>query len=72
MRHLFDIMFMLSQKYPIDGHVLHALGIKGPPLEVIMDRVESFSQAELKRQAESLRPFLAKTIIPQLADRYGK
>ncbi len=81
-RHLFDIIFMLTQKYPMDKQVLKALGIKEPPLEAILKRVQSFSQAELKHQAETLRPFLfdeneaqllvnAKTIVPQLVKQYS-
>jgi predicted nucleotidyltransferase component of viral defense system len=81
-RHLFDIMFMLTQKYPMDEQVLKALGIKGPPLEAILKRVQSFSQAELKHQAETLQPFLfdeneaqllvhAKIIVPQLIKQYS-
>lgn len=80
-RHLFDIIFMLSNKYPIDEQVLNTLGIKEPPLEAILRRVDGFSEAQLKHQAESLRPFLfdeneaqllinAKTIVRQLVDRY--
>lgn len=76
-RHLYDIMFMLSNKYPIDRNVLKALGIKNKPLEVIANRVNSLSKPELKKQAEILRPFLfdekgadlitnAHTIIPPL------
>ena len=81
-RHLFDIMFMLSKKYPFDMVVLKALGIKDHPLEAILKRVESFSAAELKKQAEQLRPFLfeeseaelivnAHEVIPQLIRGYG-
>ena len=80
-RHLFDIMFMLSENYPIDTPALRVLGIKEPPLKAIINRVERFSITELKKQAEQIRPFLfdeneaqllsnAKTIIPQLASRY--
>ena len=80
-RHLFDIMFMLSRKYPIDVRILKFLGVKGQPLDAILKRVKSFSSTELKKQAESLRPFLfdeseaellinAHTIIPQLIKQY--
>lgn len=80
-RHVFDILFMLSQKYPIDTHVLRVLGIEDPPLDAILKRVRSFSAAELKKQAESLRPFLfeeseadlivhAPQVIAQLVQRY--
>jgi len=81
-RHLFDIMFMLSKKYPIDANVLKALGIKDPPLDAILQRVKLFSAVELKKLAESLRPFLfeeseadlivhAHEVIPQLIRSYG-
>ena len=74
-------MFMLSKKYPIDARVLKSLGVDDPPLEAILKRINSFSSAELKKQAESLRPFLfdeneaellvnAQTIVPQLIKHY--
>lgn len=80
-RHLYDIIFMLSNKCPIDKEVLSALGIKNDPLNVISNRVNSFSKAELKKQAETLRPFLfeesdansiinAHEVIPVLLEKY--
>lgn len=61
-RHLFDIMFMLSQKYPIDERVFKTFGIQEPPLQAVVNRVESFSASELIVNA--------KTIIRQLVERY--
>jgi predicted nucleotidyltransferase component of viral defense system len=57
-RHLYDIMFMLANKYPIDKKILKGFGVKEGPFKVIRDKVNSFSKAELIKQAESLRPFL--------------
>lgn len=82
-RHLFDIMFMLSHKYPINTKVLKVLGITDPPLDVILNKVKSLSAKELKQQAEQLRPFLfaeheadliihAQDVIPQLIAAYFK
>ena len=82
-RHLFDIMFMLGARYPIDEKVLKAVGVKEAPLDSMVRRVEQFSAAELKSQAESLRPFLfdeheaelianAKTVIRQLVEQYHR
>ena len=82
-RHLYDIIFMLSNKCPVSQRVIDALGIKDEPLTLVEERVESFSKAELKKQAEALRPFLfdeqeagliinAHTIIPQLISKYRK
>lgn len=80
-RHLYDIIFMLTKKYSVDRDVLKVLGIEEPPFDVILKRVNSFSAQELKKQAESLRPFLfdeseaeliinAPNIVKQLIDRY--
>ena len=80
-RHLYDIIFMLSNKYPFSQRVIDALGIKDEPLTLVEERVASFSKAELKKQAETLRPFLfdekeadlivnAHAIVPQLVLRY--
>jgi len=52
-----------------------------PPLAVILARVNDFSASDLKKQAESLRPFLfdeseadliinAPLIVKQLIERY--
>ena len=82
-RHLFDLLFMLGAKYPIDAKVLKAVGVKEAPLEAVVRRVEQFPSADLKSLAESLRPFLfdeqeaglivnAKTIIRQLVEQYQR
>lgn len=80
-RHIYDIIFMLSNKYPINKNILEALGIKSDPLKIILDRIKSFSQKELRRQAETLRSFLfdeseadlliaAHDIFPPLLEKY--
>jgi len=80
-RHLYDIIFMLANKYPIDKKVLRVLGINKNPLEVISQRVKELTITELKKQAEALRPFLfeeseanfiinAHDIIPSLIAKY--
>lgn len=82
-RHLFDIMFMLSQNYPIDLNVTNSLGLTGSPHNVILAKVETLSDKQLKLFAEQLKPFLfeeneadlivhAHTIIPQLIKNYNK
>lgn len=82
-RHIYDVIFMLSNGFPIDGKFLNNLGIKKPPLEAILNPIRNFSKIELKKQAEILRPFLfdeneadlvvnAHDIIPSLLERYRK
>jgi predicted nucleotidyltransferase component of viral defense system len=81
-RHIYDIMFLLSHKYPIDKKYLEFLKIKKDPLEAIADRIKIFSREELRKQAETLRPFLfdekeadkvedAKEIILPLIEQYS-
>ena len=82
-RHLCDIIFMLGARFPIDGKVLKAVGVKEATLDSMVRRVDQFLAAELKSQAESLRPFLfdeheaelivnAKTVIRQLVEQYRR
>ncbi len=80
-RHIYDVMFMFSNKYSINKNNLKALGITKDPLQVISDRIKQFSKTDLKKQAQVLRPFLfdeneanlvlnAHTIIPPLLEKY--
>lgn len=57
-RHIYDIMFMLAEKYSVDDKILRSFGIKEGPLKAILDRAGSFSPSDLKKQAETLRLFL--------------
>ncbi len=80
-RHLYDIIFMLAQGYPIDIEVLRFLGYREDPLDLILNRVKEFSAHELNVQAQALRPFLfeeadaelianAHSIIPSMLEKY--
>ena len=80
-RHIYDVIFMFSNKFPIDRNFLKMLGIKKEPLSVVSDRIKSFSKAQLTKQAEVLRPFLfdeheadlvinAHDIVPSLLKQY--
>lgn len=80
-RHIYDIIIMLSKKFPVDKGVLEANGVKAEPKEVILNTINEFSPSELKRLADGLRPFLfieeefnlvvnAKTIVKDLLDKY--
>ncbi|MEW6171430.1 MAG: nucleotidyl transferase AbiEii/AbiGii toxin family protein, partial [Candidatus Omnitrophota bacterium] len=82
-RDIYDIIFMLSNKYPVDKNALKLLGVKIDPDKAIYDAIKKIPQAELKKQAEILRPFLfeeseadlilnAQKIIPALLEKYNK
>ena len=82
-RHLYDMMFMLSKKFPIEKLVLKHLGIKQNPSDVILKRIEDLSSSMLKKMAENLRPFLfeeveadmvlrAKELLPALLSAYER
>src|SRR3989338_3646083 len=57
-RHLYDLMFMLSNKFPVDMKILKYLGIKAPVKEAILNKMHSISKKELRKMANNLRPFL--------------
>lgn len=82
-RHIYDVMFMLSNKYPIDRNFLSGLAIRKDPLQAIADRIRGFTREQLRKQADVLRPFLfdeseadlvasADNIIPALLEKYTK
>lgn len=82
-RHLYDFMFMLSNKYPLDKKLMKNLGIKGDPFETVLKKIKSFTSSELKKKAESFKPFLfdeseaekiaqAHELVPMLVERYGR
>ena len=80
-RHIYDIIFMLSRRYPVHDKIFRKLGHKNEPFQVILDRVNKFTSTELKKQADILRPFLfeeqeaelilnAPSIIDKLIRKY--
>lgn len=80
-RHLFDIIFMLSEKFPVDAAVVKSLGLKGNPFDLILERVNGLSEKQLKDYADQLKPFLfderdtslilnVKAILPGLIAKY--
>lgn len=80
-RHIYDIIFMLSNKCAIDKDTLRYLGLKEEPFEIICNRIKEFSQKDLKKYAENLRPFLfdeseadlilnAHSVMPALIKKY--
>lgn len=80
-RHFYDIIFMISNQFPIDMEACSALNLGKEPLKTLLDYVTNLSKSELKKQAESLRPFLfeeseadliidAHQVIPALLKKY--
>jgi predicted nucleotidyltransferase component of viral defense system len=57
-RHVYDLIMMLSHKFPMDDYILKEQGIKKSALEYLKELFFSISDAELKKLSESVRPFL--------------
>ena len=81
-RHIYDLITLLGRKTRVDLAVWKKIGGKGAPIESLVKRVSGLKKAELKKMAESLRPFLfderearlvadADTIIPELVRQMG-
>ena len=80
-RHIYDIIVMLSKKFPVDRNILVANGIKEEPKDAIMGIISKFTHSELERLASGLRPFLfneeesglvvnAKTVVKDLLNKH--
>ncbi len=59
-RDVYDTLFMLKKGFHFNEYVLFANKIKGSPGEVILKRLKSLSEKELKFLAEQVKPFLFK------------
>lgn len=57
-RHVYDLIMMLSKKIPMDDYILKAKKIKKAPKDFLREIIFSIPDAELKKMAKSLRPFL--------------
>lgn len=57
-RHIYDVIFMIANNFPISKKILSYNKIKQSPEEAILNRVNSISKSELQKLAGSLQPFL--------------
>jgi predicted nucleotidyltransferase component of viral defense system len=80
-RHIYDVIFMLSQRFPVHHTILKEMGYKNEPFDELSSCINSLASNELRKQAEVLRPFLfdeqetdlirnAKTIVEKLIQKY--
>ncbi|MFH1553036.1 MAG: nucleotidyl transferase AbiEii/AbiGii toxin family protein [Candidatus Omnitrophota bacterium] len=59
-RDIYDTLFMLKKKFPLNEGVLAANKIKGAAKEIILNHLKSLSEKELKFLADQVKPFLFK------------
>lgn len=59
-RDIYDTLFMLKKKFPINKNVLTANKIKGIPKDIILEHLRSLSDKELRFLANQVKPFLFK------------
>ncbi len=57
-RHIYDLAVLLGRKIPVATAAWRKLGGEGDPLDRLLERIKSLRAEELRRMAESLRPFL--------------
>ena len=57
-RDIYDVIFMLQRKFPIDGFVLKAKGWKKEPQQIILKHIENIKPRELIRLSNHVEPFL--------------
>jgi predicted nucleotidyltransferase component of viral defense system len=80
-RHVYDIIYMLSKKFPIDRKLLKENGINAEPKEALKEIFSEITDAKLIELAEKIKPFLfdpkeqelirnAKTVVSNLSAGY--
>ncbi|MFZ2454997.1 MAG: nucleotidyl transferase AbiEii/AbiGii toxin family protein [Candidatus Altiarchaeia archaeon] len=80
-RHVYDILFLLSKKFPVDRTLLKENGIKAEPKEALKEVFSGITDAKLIELAEKIKPFLfdpkeqelvrnAKIAVSNLASGY--
>ncbi|MEW6086941.1 MAG: nucleotidyl transferase AbiEii/AbiGii toxin family protein [bacterium] len=81
-RDIYDTIFMLQKRFPIDSSILQIKGWKDDPKQMILKHVEKIDNKELIRLARQVEPFLlneeekdfvinAGTYIKAILNSYG-
>jgi predicted nucleotidyltransferase component of viral defense system len=80
-RHIYDIIYLLSKKTPVNRKLLKENGINADPKKAVNDVVSGMTEKKLEELAEKIKPFLfdpeeeklvrnAKTAVKNLSDAY--
>jgi len=57
-RDIYDVLFLLRLKFPLDKKMFLAKKIKGDPKKVLLSKFGSLKETECKKLARQLQPFL--------------
>lgn len=74
-RDIYDVLFMLRLKFPLDKKMFKAKGLMGNPKDVLLNKFRDLKEGELKKLSKQLLPFLFKTDeveLVQNASFYGQ
>lgn len=74
-RDVYDVLFMLRLKFPLDKEMFVAKGLGDNPKEVLLGKFNSLSKDELKKLSVQVAPFLFKSDEAELvsnASFYGQ
>lgn len=80
-RHIYDIIFMLSKKFPVDRTLLRINGIEDEPKDAILSIIDNISDRQLEKLSKDVAPFLfdetesgliknSKTVVRNLLGGY--
>jgi len=80
-RHVYDIIFMLSRKFPINREILRLSGIEEDPKAAILTIINGIPDSQLENLSEEVAPFLfdeaesklireAKIVVRDLLSRF--
>lgn len=57
-RHVYDIIFMLARKFPVNEEILRLSGIEEAPKDAILAIINGISDGQLEKLADEVAPFL--------------
>jgi len=57
-RDVYDVLFMLRRRFPLDKRMFLSKKIKGSPKRALLKKFKNLSEAELRKLAKQVRPFL--------------
>lgn len=68
-RDVYDVLFMLRRKFPLDKEMFLAKKIKGLPKHALLNKFRNLGESECKRLAKQVRPFLFKEDETELIEK---
>jgi len=68
-RDVYDVLYMLRLKFPLDKEMFQSKKISNDPKEALLRKFMSLSESELRRLSKQVRPFLVREEEAELVEK---